>query len=197
MLPVGFTIAATALNLCATAVYAFATLQGRTRPNRVSWLIWSFAPLIATAAQISSGVGLTSIFVFACGFGPLIVFLCSFANKQAYWHIDRLDCVCGALAIGGLIIWQLTSNADLAIFFSIMADFLAALPTLRKAVSTPESENGLAWSINVVASGLAVVSVQILNFTALSFSLYIFCIDCAICLAVNRRRLAALWARPA
>jgi hypothetical protein len=42
-----------ALSMLGAASYCRETLHGRVRPNRVSWLLWAVAPLIAFAAQVS------------------------------------------------------------------------------------------------------------------------------------------------
>jgi hypothetical protein len=48
------------------------TVKGDAKPNRVSWLLWSIAPLIGTAAAISDGVTWEVLPVFMSGFGPLL-----------------------------------------------------------------------------------------------------------------------------
>jgi len=37
--------------------YLINTLKGKTKPNKVSWLIWAVAPLIGAAAAFSAGLG--------------------------------------------------------------------------------------------------------------------------------------------
>lgn len=75
------------------------------------------------------------------GFNPLLIFLASFVNKKAYWEISKLDLSCGALAIAGLVLWLITGTGNLAIFFSILADGIAAIPTVIKSYHKPETEN--------------------------------------------------------
>lgn len=36
--------------------YIKATLKGETKPNKVTWLMWTIAPLIGTVAALSDGV---------------------------------------------------------------------------------------------------------------------------------------------
>ena len=75
MLPENFIFIAAFMNLCSSGVYAYATLRGKTQPNRMTWFMWAVAPLITTAAQIAGGVGISTLFVFAVGLGPLVVFV--------------------------------------------------------------------------------------------------------------------------
>lgn len=48
-------IGATA-QLIGIASYIKGTIKGNTKPNRVTWLLWTIAPMIATVATLSGGV---------------------------------------------------------------------------------------------------------------------------------------------
>jgi len=69
--------------------YIKETIQGKTKPNKITWLLWSIAPLIATFAALSDGVKLSVLPVFMSGFGPLLVLLASFVNKKSYWKLEK------------------------------------------------------------------------------------------------------------
>ena len=43
------------------AVYLRDTLRGTTQPNRVTWLLWAVAPLLAAAVEFNEGVGLRAL----------------------------------------------------------------------------------------------------------------------------------------
>jgi hypothetical protein len=61
-------------NLVGSSNYAWNTIKGRTKPNRVSWFLWALAPLIAFAAMLGQGISITaSLMTFMVGFGPLVV----------------------------------------------------------------------------------------------------------------------------
>ncbi len=46
-----------AVSTLAAAAYIRDTLAGRTKPNRITWLMWSIAPLIAFSAGLAAEVG--------------------------------------------------------------------------------------------------------------------------------------------
>src|SRR5580693_8871887 len=117
------------------------TLRGTTQPNRVTWLLWAIAPLLAAAVEFRSGVGLRTLTTFVVGFMPLLVFLASFHNPVAVWRIGWLDYLCGALSIAGTVGWLLTRSGMVAIVAAIVADALAGLPTLIKSWTHPQSES--------------------------------------------------------
>jgi len=47
------------------------TLKGKTKPNKMTWLMWSVAPLIGGMAAFADGVGWAALPVLASGFYPL------------------------------------------------------------------------------------------------------------------------------
>ena len=57
--------------------YLIDTVRGKIKPNKVSWFLWSLAPLIAFAAEVKQGVGIQSLTTFIVGFVPLIIFIAS------------------------------------------------------------------------------------------------------------------------
>lgn len=97
-----FVIFGALFNLIGGSSYVIATLEGRARPNRVTWFIWAVAPLIAFIAQLTQGVGLRSLMTFMVGFMPLLVFIASFVNKKSYWKLTNFDLFCGFLSLVGL-----------------------------------------------------------------------------------------------
>ena len=105
MLDVHFVILGAAIGSVGLFAYIRDTLRGDTQPNRVSWLLWAIAPLIAFAVEIHEGVGLQSLMTFTVGSGPLLVFIASFRSAGAVWKIGPLDYVCGLLSAAGLAVW--------------------------------------------------------------------------------------------
>ncbi len=154
--------------------YIWNTVKGKVKPNKVTWFIWSLAPLIAFAAQINQGIGMEALLTFMIGFVPVIVFVASFINKKSYWKIERLDLICGSLSVTGLILWQITKVGNIAIFFSLVADFLALLPTLVKSYRQPETENYLLYFGNSIFALLTILTIKDWNFANYAFPLYIF-----------------------
>ncbi len=149
--------------------------------------MWALAPMIATAAQLTGGIGLSTLMVFLSGFGPLVIFICSFANKKAYWETNRFDYICGALALCGLVLWYVTKNQDLAIVFSILSDFCAAVPTYRKIWSHPESENGPTYVLALVATVIGFFCVQQQSFTGYGFISYLVVLYITTSFAIYRK----------
>lgn len=177
------------LSLIGSGSYIYAVLKGRAKPNRVTWVLWAIAPLIAFAAQVQAGVSiLQSLLTFMVGFGPLLVVIASFISHQAVWNLTKFDYVCGALSLLGLFLWFLTRENNVAIFFSIMADALAALPTLVKSYKDPESEDSLVFTLGATSAGLTMLTFDTWTFTNAAFTMYIFGI-CVVLVLLIRFKL--------
>lgn len=169
-------------------VYIKQTLKGETKPNRVTWLMWSIAPLIGTAAGISDGVGLAILPVFMSGFAPLLVFIVSFKNKKAYWKLEKFDYVCGTLSALALILWGITKEPMIAIIFSISADLFAAFPTFKKSWKQPETESVEAYSTGIFNALTSFFALKTFAFSELAFPIYLVLLNSSLVLTIYRAK---------
>jgi hypothetical protein len=165
--------------------YLIDTIKGRVQPNKVSWLLWSIAPLVAFAAEISQGVGIQALTTFIVGFIPLIIFIASFFNKKAEWKLGKLDMICGVLSFIGIILWFITKEANIAILFAIFADGLAAVPTIVKSYKYPETESDLIFLCGVINAGIGLLAIQIINFEHYAFPLYLLFVNLILVLLIR------------
>lgn len=180
MLNQNFIIIGTLIGAVGSLAYLIDTVKGKVKPNRVSFLLWAIAPLIAFAAQIKQGVGLESLMTFSTGFLPLTVFIASFVNKKAEWKVTKFDLVCGVLSIIGLILWLVTKIGNVAITFSILADGLAAIPTIVKAYKYPDTELAWPWIATVFGVVLTLLTLNELTFANSGFIIYILIVNTLI-----------------
>ncbi len=180
MLHKNFVIIGALIGAAGSVAYLMHTLKGRVKPNRVSFLLWSVAPLIAFFAQVKQGVGLEALMTFSTGFMPLTVFIASFVNKRAEWKITRFDWICGALSLLGLALWMITKVGNVAIFFSIVADGFAAVPTIVKAYRYPDTEIAWPWISTVVGVILTLLTLSKFTFANSGFILYILVVNTVI-----------------
>jgi hypothetical protein len=186
------------LSLIGSGSYIYAVLRGQAKPNRVTWVLWASAPLIAFAAEIHAGIGLRSLLTFMAGFGPLLVVIASYISRKAVWKLTTFDFVCGGLSILGLLLWLLTRQGDVAIIFAIIADGLAALPTLAKSFKEPDSESSFVFTMGAVSSGLTLLTIKEWTIANAAFAAYILGICVVLVLLIRFRlglRLNALLGR--
>jgi hypothetical protein len=180
MLPSYFVLIGTLIGAVGAVVYLIDTIKGKVKPNRVSFLLWSIAPFIAFAAQIKQGVGLEALMTFSTGFLPIMTLAGSFLNKQAEWKLTKFDLLCGFLSVVGLVLWQITKVGNVAIFFSILADGLAAVPTIVKAYKYPDTELAWPWIATSFGVLLTLLTLKELSFANSGFIIYILIINTII-----------------
>jgi hypothetical protein len=130
--------------------------------------------------MIKQGAGIEALMTFSTGFLPLTVFIASFVNKKAEWKLTQFDLICGFLSIVGLILWLITKVGNIAIFFSIVADGLAAVPTIVKAYKYPETEIAWPWIATVFGVVLTLLTLNQLTFSNSAFIIYILIVNTLI-----------------
>ena len=92
-----------------------------------------------------------------------------------------------AAAMVGIILWAVTKEPNLAIFFSLVADILASLPTVMKAYKYPETESWLAYAISAIGFGIGVLAIQTFTFENYAFITYIFLINALLAYFASRK----------
>ncbi|MBI2086237.1 hypothetical protein HYT74_02765 [Candidatus Daviesbacteria bacterium] len=152
--------------------YLLETIKGKAKPNRVTFFLWALAPLIAFAAEIKQGVGIQSLVTFWVGFSPLIILIASFVSNKSQWKLGTFDYICGALSLVGLMFWFITRVGNIAIIFAILADGLAAIPTIIKTYYHPETESRWVYLTSAIFALLTLLTLINWDFAYYSFPLY-------------------------
>jgi hypothetical protein len=184
--------AGAAVQVAGKFFYARETLRGNTKPNRVTWLMWFVAPLIATLAGLADGVTWAVLPVFMSGFGPLVVLIASFANPRSYWRLERFDYLCGLCSILALVFWGITREPAVAIVFAIASDGFASIPTLVKSWHYPETETAHAYAAGLFNALTSFAAVVTWSFSAYAFPAYLVVINASLIFAIYRRKLGFL-----
>lgn len=177
MIAAEFIFIAVALRLLSGANYLLATWRGRVRPNTMTWFFWGIAPLIAFIAQIQEGVGLTAWMSLGLAVGPLAICSVSIIRRDARWKVTRFDMACGLFAIAGLVLWQLTDNPLVAIWFAIAADIAGGVPTIKKTYKYPRTEKPLPYFLTIISMVVTLLTIQNWNVASAAFPIYILLIN--------------------
>lgn len=175
-----------ALTLAGSAVYAVRALRGAVSPDPLTWLFWTIAPGVAFAAELSHGVGMGSLTTLAVGLGPLLVCVCALTGGAFRWAPTRYEWACGAFALLALLGWWTTANPDVALLLSILADGLAAVPTLLKAHRRPDTEDPWVYALMAVSAALTLCTTPAFTFAATAFPAYLLVL-CGTTLVLLRR----------
>jgi len=155
--------------------YSRSILKRETKPQRMTWLIWSILSIIALFSQLAKG-GTWSLFLTVGDtIAILIVFILSIKfGVGGFRKIDILS-LCGALL--SLFLWYLTKEPAVALFLIILTDFIGATLTISKAWRDPRSENWVGWVMCGVGGLLGTLAVGEWNIVLLAFPIYICIIN--------------------
>lgn len=153
--------------------YAVRTLRGQTSPNRATWFLWGFAPLVMFVAQRSTHVGLESIYTLVLSVGPLLVVAASFLNRTAVWKLTLFDWACGAVALVALLIWLVTQEGLLGFGLALAADVLAGIPNLYKGFRHPGTEHSRTYILSGLAALITIAASQQHTFMSIGLPLWV------------------------
>lgn len=136
--------------------YVWAILAGQTQPSPVSWFIWASVDTLALVAMRKEKARTGQLMGATAG-AWVIVALALYYGRPVMGSIEWVSIV-GATA--GIILWQRTGNAVLAIICSQVAIMVGAFPTFASAYQNPALENPTAWTIWFVSCIFAVLAVK-------------------------------------
>ena len=187
MLPTYFLAAAMALRLAGEARYFVAVVRGRVHPNPVSWFCWGLAPLVAFAAQMSNGLRPTEWMTLVLALGPIAVVTAAVVKGGIRSRLNRFDLACGASALVGLVAWQVTNRPAVALLFSILADLIAAMPTLRNAYRRPFDEYAPTYLMSSVAMAITLLTVHHWRPGIVALPLYTLAVNAALYAVIKIR----------
>ncbi len=174
-------ITAGLIQLYAIIPYVKSILKRETKPNIISWTLWTLIQLVAIWIQASSSSGFSwsVILLIAMTFNTsFVVILClmGYGSKEFGW----IEKSCLAIALIAIAFFAFTKNGPIALAFDITADFIAAIPTIIKTWRNPRSEAYGPWLIITVAAALAVFSNETFTAENLSFPIYLTCVNALI-----------------
>lgn len=174
--------------IVAVVPYVRDMLRGTTRPNIVSWGLWTLIHIIFIAAQWSSGASWSIVLPATELFTVALVVVLA-AVGYGYKKYTPLDLVCFCLAIAAIVLWQVTSEPMVALLMSVGADIMASIPTLKKAYLDPTSETLSTYILVVISAIFAALSTTIFDVPNLVWPAYIFLVNGSIlCLILLGRR---------
>jgi hypothetical protein len=152
--------------------YWWAIWQGKTRPNRATWWIWSMVGVIIALSYRAAGAGATIWVPISYVIGPVITSLFAIKFGEGGW--TKLDRIC-LVGVGiGLILWVLYRSPDLTLGLNIGIDFLGALPTIHKSIHHPEGEDRLAWFLFAIANVLNLLAIDLWVWQIVIYPIYMF-----------------------
>lgn len=164
-------------------------LSGKTRLNLVTWFFWALAPLVGVFFQVKAGAGLSALPVFFAGFFPVVIFILALSKHRSYWKISKFDIFCGIFSLLALITYVLTRRTDISIIFAILADTLAAVPTLIKSWKFPETETTIGYVPGIFNNALGLFMIKNWTFSIYSLNIYFIVLNITLVTFLLRKKI--------
>jgi hypothetical protein len=138
-----------ALATYSSVPYIRSVLNGKTKPDRLGWLVFAIMNGMVFFAQVFSGGRSSTLVSLAFFVFSLSVFLLTFVKGTT--KSTKTTKILFGFAVVTMIIWALTRNNDIAIWLTVLIDLFAAAIIILKTRSHPGPENVESWAIGTLA----------------------------------------------
>ncbi len=173
----------TILITAAGLIYCASIIRGRTKPHRTTRFVvlviltLSFVSILAdhanTGAKVYSGI----LFVSAIAFLVL-----SLIHGFGIGGTSIFDWVCLVVALAGVAAWQIAGNPVVAIWFALLADFVAYLPAYVKTWHHPNTESPWLYALSALASFLSLVAYKISAVSVFQIFMIVYSLIMLVCI---------------
>jgi hypothetical protein len=148
------------VQLAGYAIYNWAMLAGRTRPNLTSWLVWGGISFLNTFTyfSLSSHDFVVSLMPFTItAVNVLTLGLIMWYGR--FQRINRVDATALIISVIAISIWQFTSSSSIANLMIQLAIIIGTVPTVLGVWRDPAVERPLPWFLWSGAFILAIIVV--------------------------------------
>jgi hypothetical protein len=173
-------------SLAAFIPYILSTIRAETKPNRATWLIWTLVGALLAASYYASGARHTIWVPISYVVGPLVIALISLKYGVGGWTPFDRGCLLAAGA--SLLPWWIFNSPLVALCLNLAIDFFGALPTIRKAYHSPESEDLTAWILFLLGNTLNLAAIERWQFSLFIYPIYLFVLSGLITTLIVARR---------
>lgn len=174
-------VASLAFSIGANIPYVFETIQGKVKPERISWLLWT---LLGGTYFLSAVFADGAVwFTFGELVGPIAILLLSI--KYGVGGKSRLDKYSLVVALIAFSLLFVLDGVLISLGLALLIDGIGAVLTIRKLLVDPASESRSFWTLAAVASVLAILSLHTYNLETLLFPVYVIILSSFIALKAN------------
>lgn len=152
--------------------YLRSIVRGETRPNAVSFTLWSVLQAIAFVAQVQAGASWSVVVVGMLTVSTTIITILALSG-YGYRKYGIFDAGCFVFAILAIVGWQMTNNPVLAIVLAIVGDLFASVPTVVKTYREPQTEHAGAWGLVTIATLFGALSTEKIDVANLAMPIYL------------------------
>lgn len=179
-----FIIISSLLALISPIIYAKAIFKGEAKPHRTTRLVLLILTSLATASLFAQG---NTVAIWLAGVSTIqSIFIFALSIKHGMGGWDKKDIACLLIALAGVILWRTTNNPLIALYASIMADFVGMIPALIKTFYFPKTEIWTFYLLDVFAAIFSLLAVKNYTLREFAYPVYIMVINLVMVLLIIR-----------
>ncbi|MCL2037563.1 hypothetical protein FWG95_00970 [Candidatus Saccharibacteria bacterium] len=169
------------LILAAYAPYIYSVVKRKTKPQRISWLLW----MMLNATYFASAVNSDGAVLYTLGavIGTATIFTLSI--KYGTGGKSRFDITALFVALIAFGLLFVANQVLLALALALIVDGIGLMLTIQKLMRDRASESRLPWSLWFVASVIAIVALQKYSLESLLFPAYMIVSSGMVLLIIN------------
>ncbi len=176
--------------LLANIPYIMSIRRGDTRPNLVTWGVWTTIGLILLGSYQAIGATHTRWLLIAQVVSQFAITVLAFKYSRGKWQ--RLDGICLAGAGVSLILWWFSGNPLVALLINTAMDLLGAIPTINKIYCDPTSEDLGFWTLSFLAAVLNLLAIENFSLSFTVFPVYLLILHIVVLTLLTRPKWSQL-----
>lgn len=182
-----FIVISSVLALVSPLIYARAILKGEARPHRTTRFVLLLITSLTTASLFAQHNNVAIWLAVASTLQSILIFTLSIKRGMGGWA--KVDLLCLAIALFGIVLWRTTSNPILALYAAIAADFIGMIPALIKTYRFPNTEIWAFYLLDVFAAMFTLLALKVWSLQEFSYPVYIMIINLCMVLLIVRPRI--------
>lgn len=162
-----FAILAALIGTISFIPYLRSVYRHETRPHLYTWLIWSITQGTAAFGIVQGGSSVASI-----GLASGVIFIVTIAISSFWYgtkditHSDTMTLIAALIAV---FVWFGLDDPYTSIVMVTAIDAIGYIPTWRKSMTDPYSENILTWIGFTVGNTFSILALNSYNTLTLSY----------------------------
>ena len=178
---------AAVLALIAPVVYIRAILRGEAKPHRTTRFVLMVITFLTVTALFAHGDRVSLWLAAASAIQAIVIF--GMSIKYGMGGGDKVDILCLVIAMLGVVLWQITNEPILALYFGIAADFVGGIPLFIKTWRDPDTEVWSYYAFDVVGSFLILLAITTRSVETMAYPFYIFAINLFVIFLIKHKQI--------
>jgi len=170
--------------------YIYNTYRRKTKPHRISWLIFLILSVLFFTSQLQLGARASLFFYGWTVINNVILFSLSMRKGGGYGDVNLVNVASFGVAILAIALWKIDNSPLTALICTIIADGIGALLIIVKSYKHPQTETIFMWYVGIASTLFNMLAVGKLDPSLLAAPMYVFLFNIAIVAAILLGRRA-------